>query len=170
MEAHTPVSIEGLKDLRKDTAKSEHDAQRSFIRNDPPTGECADNNDQASLRVSDNRTLNRAGVSNDEELRDVDHGGEETAKRNHQPHVCWCLVQSWEFVRPWDHVEEDDSAEGSLVEEELEAVDFVFSLVGAYPDGVDAADSHTAQREKDAETANSLNRGASYGSGFLVVV
>ncbi len=120
--------------------------------------------------MSDNRTLNRAGVSNDEELRDVDHCGEEAAERDHQPHICWCLVQSWEFVRPRDHVEEDDRAEGRLVEEELEAVDFVFSLVGPYPDGVDAADSHTSQREKDAERADSLDRGAGYGSGFLVVV
>ena len=159
-----------MKDLRKDTAKSEHDAQRSFIRNDPPTCESANNDNQTSLHMSDNRALNRAGVSNDEELRDVDHGGEETAERNHQPHVCWCLIQSWEFVRPWDYVEEDDSAKWRLVEEELEAIDFVFSLVGAYPNGVDAADSHTAQREKDAETANSFDRGPSYGSGFLVVV
>ena len=120
--------------------------------------------------MPDNRALNRASVSNDEELRDVDHRGEETAKCNHQPYVRWCLVQSWEFVRPWDHVEEDDRAEGRLIEEKLEAVDFIFSLVGAYPDGVDATDSHTPQRDKDAETANSLDWCASYGSGFLVVV
>ena len=167
MEALIPVS---LKDLRKDTAESEHDAQRSFIRDNPPTREGANNNNQTRLHMSDYRTLNRASVSDDEELRDVDHRGEETAKCNHQPYICWCLVQSWEFVRPWHHVEEDDRAERRLVEEELEAVDFVFSLVGAYPDGVDATNSHTCQRDKDAETADSLDWCASYGSGFLVVV
>lgn len=120
--------------------------------------------------MSNNRTLNRTGISNDEELRDVDHGGEETAERDHQPHVCWCLVQSWEFIRPRNYVEEDDSSKGCLVEEELEAVDFVFSLVGAYPDGVDATNCHTAQRDKDAETANSFNWYASYGSRFLIVI
>ena len=159
-----------MKDLRKDTAKSEHDAQRSFIRNDSPTGKGANNNNKTSLRMADNRALNRASISNDEELRDIDHCGQKAAECNHQPHICWSFVQGWEFVRPGDHVEEDDGAEGRLVEEELEAIDFVFSLVGAYPDGVYATDSHTYQRDKDAETANSLDWCASYGSGFLVVV
>ena len=159
-----------MKGLRKDTAKSEHDAQRSFIRNDPSPREGTNNNNQTRLHMSDNRAFNRASVSNNEELRNVDHCGKETAECNHQPHICWCFVQGWEFVRPWDYIEEDDSAEGRLVEEELEAVDVVFSLIGAYPDGVDAADSHTYQRDKDAETANSFDWGASYGSGFLVVV
>ena len=120
--------------------------------------------------MSNNCTLNCTGVSNNEELRDVDHCGEETAKRNHQPHVCWSLVQSWEFIRPRNYVEEDDSSKGCLVEEELEAVDFVFSLVGAYPHGVDATNCHTTQCDKDAETANSFNRYASYGGRFLIVV
>lgn len=44
-----------------------------------------------------------------------------------------------ELVCPWDDIQEQNSTNGRLVEEELKSVDVVFPLVGRDPNGVDSA-------------------------------
>ena len=79
------------------------------------------------------------------------------------------MVQIAEFIGPGDGVQEDDGAEGGLVVEELEAVDFVFALVGSYPDGVDAAYANGAEGEEYAEAVDCFDWFAGHWGWFLVV-
>ena len=57
-----------------------------------------------------------------------------------------------------------------MVEQKLEPVHLVFSLIGANPDCVDSTDSDASDREKDAQSAHSLDWRTWIWSFLLVVI
>lgn len=73
-----------------------------------------------------------------------------------------------QFVRPRDHDRQHRAADGGLVEEQLEAVQVVLSLVRRDPDGVDGADEDARQREEDAEQVGLLGFRVAGGFGLVV--
>ena len=107
--------------------------------------------------MSDNCALDSARTSNDEELRYVDHRGQETAEEDHQPHIRWRFSKIWESVRPGHSVEKQDTTQRCLVVEKLEAVDFVFALVSPDPDGVDARNGDGAESHQDTKQTSALD-------------
>ncbi len=54
--------------MRKDTQQREEDAQGGISSNDPPTAKRAEKNNQACFGVSNDRALDGASSTNDEEL------------------------------------------------------------------------------------------------------
>ena len=96
------------------------------------------------------------------DLPDVDHGGKEPREGDHQPDICGRIHEIWKPIRPGNSVEEEDAAKGRLIIEQLEAIDFIFALVCADPDSVNARNGNRAEGDKDAEHARALN-GRSWG-------
>ncbi len=100
-----------------------------------------------------NCTADGARARDDEELGKVDERRQSAAEEDHHPFVDGCRPNGREFVGPGDQHHEHDASDGGLVEEELEAVHFVFALVGRNPNGVDGADEDARERKEYAEHA-----------------
>jgi len=155
---------------REDAAQSKQYSKSSLIRNDSASRESTDDHNETSLHMSHHRTLDGSGSTNDEKLRQVDHCGQETAQEDHPPRIHRGFSQIWKFVRPWDSVEKNDTTKWCLVEQELESVRLVFSLVCTDPDRVDTANEDTDDCNDNAQSVCGLDGCSSHRGGLLVVI
>lgn len=95
--------------------------------------------------MSHDRTAHGASARDDEELRKVDERSKAAAEQDHHPLIRWGRLNGREFIRPRNEKHEHYAAYGCLVEEKLEAIHFVFALVGRDPDCVDGANEDTCE-------------------------
>lgn len=139
------VAIQGWQQLfwsdsHNNTRGSQYYPKGAPIRHRPLTDDPPQRHNRTSLHMPHNCTADGARAGNDEELGKVDECRQSAAEENHHPFVYRRCLNGGEFVGPGDEDHEHDTANRGLVEEELEAVHLVFTLVGRDPDGVDGAD------------------------------
>lgn len=113
-------------------------------------------------------TADRSCPCDDEELREVDQSRQSTAEHYQRPPVDWYGLEGWQSVNPRNEDQKHDTAYWCLVEEKLEPVHLVLSLVRGDPDGVDGADEHTRQRQENTQHAGLLRLRMMRGFRFVV--
>ena len=154
--------------VRNDATNRRQDTNNTLITDRASRGDPSERNNRASLQMSDNRGADWASLRNDEELRHVDERSKATRHENHDPAVHRHLGPDWEGIDEWDNVEQHESRDWRLVEEELHRVHLQLFAVTSDPNGVKRRRENAGECEEDTQAGGGLDIGVVGWEGVVV--
>lgn len=136
---------------RNDTTNRQHKSQQAGILEGALAHNPAEQDDRAGLEVAHDGAADGTSLLDDDELRDVDGRGEQTADQHHRPRAELHAEPDGAVVAEGDHVEHNTYADGGLVQQQLPAIAAELLVEGLDPDGVDGRGANAGQREEDTD-------------------